>query len=104
MLADPIIGSELEEDRAIEATGGAIVNVLNASLIPHACGLYASVKSLLMAHRDFILEQEAKPFVMLKRADIRCLFECPKTLGHAMQAETMEKLDDGMKQHERSLL
>jgi hypothetical protein len=65
VLADPIIGCELEEERAIQAAMSAVIDVLDASLIAHPGGFDARVKSILLAHRRLVLEQETEPFGML---------------------------------------
>ena len=36
---DPIVRSEFEEEREIEAAGSAVIDILDASLIAHPCGL-----------------------------------------------------------------
>ena len=47
MFADPIIGSELEEERAIKAARCTVIDVLDARLIAHACGFYTGLETPL---------------------------------------------------------
>jgi hypothetical protein len=99
VLADPIIRGELEEERAIQAARSAVIDVLDASLIAHPCGFDTRVKSILLAQRCLVLKQETEPFGMIEGAGLRRLFERPEALGHAVQAEAVEKFDGGMCQY-----
>jgi hypothetical protein len=68
-------------------------------LIAHPRGFETRVKSLLLSQRSLVFEQESEPFGMFKGARLRCLFERPESLGHAMQTEAVEKFDGRMGQH-----
>jgi hypothetical protein len=98
-LADEVAGRELEEQGAIEAAGGAIVDVLDAGVMAQPCGSGARLKALLPAQRRLVFEQKAKPFGMFEGARLRGLFERLEAFGHAVQAEVMQQIERRMGQH-----
>src|ERR1700693_1603155 len=75
VLADPIIGCELEEERAIQAARSAVIDVLDASLIAHPCGFDTRVKSILLGLRCLLLGAGAGHWGMLEGTGLRRLFE-----------------------------
>src|SRR5262249_20165613 len=99
VFADPIIGSELEEERAIETARCTVVDVLDARLIAHACGFDTGVETRLLAQRGLGFEQETEPFGMVERTHLWRRLERPEAFGHAVQAEAVKKFDGRMCQH-----
>ena len=67
-FADPVAAGELQEQRAVEAAGGAEVDVLDLRGMAQPGGAGAALEPLLPAQRRLPLEQEGEPFGMLEGA------------------------------------
>ena len=80
-LADEVAGGELAEQGAIEAAGGAVIDVLDAGVVAQPCGPGARFEALLLAQRQLVLEQEAEPFGMFESAGLGGLVERLKPLA-----------------------
>src|SRR5262249_41061601 len=90
-FTDEVAGGELEEQGAIEAACGVIIDVLDAGVVAQPCGPGARLEALLPAQRRLMFEQKAEPFGMFEGACFRALFERLEALGHAVQAEVMQQ-------------
>ena len=97
--ADPVAVGELEEQRAIEPAGSAEVDILDAGLMAQPRRPGASLEALLASQRHFVVEQEAEPFGMFEVARLGRGFERLEALGHAVEAEGMQKIDGRVGQH-----
>ena len=96
MFADPIIGTELEEERTVETAVGTVIDVFDVSLKAHVRGLDTSIKALLLAECRLVLKEQRKPFGVAKGWRFRRLLKSFEALGHAVQAEAMKELDSWM--------
>src|ERR1700738_3450478 len=70
-LADEVAACELEEHRAIEATSGVVIDVLDAGIMAQPCGPGAGLEALVLPRCCLVLEQEAEPFGMFEGASLR---------------------------------
>jgi hypothetical protein len=99
-LAYPVAACELEEERAVEASLGAEVDVLDLRVMTQPGGAGTSLKALLAPHRCFLLEQDGEPFAMIEGAGFRLGSEILEGFGHAVQAEVAHHVEGGMGQHD----
>jgi hypothetical protein len=63
-LTDPVATCQLQEHLAIEPARGAIIDILDRSLVAQLGGLGAALEAFLLAQRAFALEQNAEPLRM----------------------------------------
>ena len=98
-LSDEVADGELEEQGAIEAAGGVIIDVLDAGVVAQPCGPGPRLEALLAAQRCLMFEQQAEPFGMFEGVRLGSLFERLEALGHAVQAEVMQHIEGWVGQH-----
>src|SRR5262249_41689410 len=84
-FADEVAGGELEEQGAIEAACGVIIDVLDTGVVAQPRGSGTRLEALLPTQRRLVFEQKAEPFGMFEGARLRGLFERLEALGHAVQ-------------------
>jgi hypothetical protein len=97
--ADPVARAELEEQAAVEAARGLIVDVLETRVMAETGSFGPVLKPLLTPEGDLLIEQQAEPFSMIERAGFGLSVETLEAPGHAGEAEFVEKIERWMKQH-----
>ena len=102
VLPDPVAGGELEEERSVEAAGGAEVDVLDGGAVAKLGRLEARLEALLTAGRHLVVEDQAEPFGVAEVVGFGGAGEGPEAPGHAVEAKPVEQVERGMVQHECS--
>ncbi len=101
-LGDPIAGGELEEQRPVEPARDLVIDILDAGVMAQACGSGAHFKLFLPAQGRFILEQQTKPFRVIKAARFGIVFDLLEPLGQAVETEGVQLVERRMSEHEVS--
>jgi hypothetical protein len=101
---DPFACRELLEQRAIEPSGGAIVDVLDARLLAELCRAQPRGQSLVPAPRDLFVEQQGEPVRVNEILGLVGVSELGEGLGHSVEAEGVELIEGGMSEHVGVLL
>src|ERR1700692_5040748 len=91
MGIDPAACGEFLEQRAIETARGAVVDILDRSLMAHPGIAQASEQASVAAIADLLIEQQAEPFGMGQRCGFTGCFDLPERLGHAVESEVSKK-------------
>lgn len=99
MLPDPITAGELQEQVAIEAAGGAEVDVLDLGVMAELRGTGPCLEALLTARGRFPFEQDREPFTVLELSRLRLRLEFVIRVRHAGEAELAQHVDGGVGQH-----
>ena len=103
-LTDPVAAGELEEQRAIETTDGAVVDVIDAGGMAQPGGAGAGLEALLPAQRHFLFDDEREPFGMAEAGGLWVGGEILEALGHAVEAEVTQVIEGRMGEHAGCLL
>lgn len=101
---DPVAVGELQEEIAIEAAGGAEVDVLDLGVMAQPRGARSRLEALLPARGRLAFEQQRKPFAMLEVSRFRLRLEFLIGAGHVCQAEVAQHVDGGLVSIIRCLL
>jgi hypothetical protein len=97
---DPGTLHELEEEGAIEAARGAVIDVFDASLVAQLGVAQTGGESLVAAMADFALEQQAEPFEMGELGGFAAGLDFVAGLEHGVEAELAELVERGMSEHD----
>ena len=98
-LANPVAGGKLEEERAVQPSLGAEIDIFDLRVMTQLGGTSARLEPFLPAQCRFLLKQDGKPFTMVKAAGFRLRGEVLEGLGHAVKAEFVQHVECGMFQH-----
>ena len=74
---------------AIEATGGVVIDVLDAGTVAQPCGSGTGLEALLPSQCHLVFKQQAEPFGMFEGASLCSLFEFLEALSHAVETEVV---------------
>lgn len=96
VVVDPAALDKLNEQRAIEATRGAVVDVLDACLLAQLRVAQAGRKPLVVAQRGFTFEQQREPFGVAEACGLPGCFDVGEGLGHPVEAEGVEVVEGRM--------
>ena len=96
---DPVATGELEEERAIEAADGAVIDVFDAGGLAQLGGAGAALELLLPAQGGFMFEQQRQPFGVGEIGGLGLGAEFLEALGHAVEAQGVEQVDGRMGEH-----
>ena len=96
MGIDPAAGGEFLEQRAIEAARGAVVDVLDRSLMAQPGIAQASEQASVTPIADLLIEQQGEPFGMGERGGLSGCFDLSEGLGHAVESELMKQIEGWM--------
>ena len=96
MGIDPAARGEFLEQRAIETARGAVVDILDRSLMAQPGIAQASEQASVAAIADLLIEQQAEPFGMGQRCGFTGCFDLTEGLGHAVESELMKKIESWM--------
>ena len=85
---DPLAGGELLEERAVEASGSAVVDVLDGGLAVAELGVLEPVlQATVVALGDLAVEQQGEPFGVVELVGLGLAAHLVEGLGHAGEAE-----------------
>jgi len=99
VLLDPLALRELAELAAVEAARRLVVDILDAGLLAQFCIAQACCKTLVMAQRDFVFEQQREPFGVAKRTGFALRFDVDKRFCHAVKTKSVKGIESGMGEH-----
>jgi hypothetical protein len=102
MLADPIAAGEVQEQRPVEATRLAEVDILGGGGLPQLGGACACLEPLLLTQRDFLVDQQAEPFGVFEGAAFGVGRQIAEPLCHAVKAKFVQPVQCWMVQQCRS--
>jgi len=91
-----VAGAKFEEQRAVEAADRAIIDILNARVLPQPGGAHPHFEALLPAQRYFVFEQQAEPLGVFEAAGLRIVSQLFEALSQAMQTERVQLIESGM--------
>ena len=86
MVADPLAGGELEEEGAVEAAWGPVIDVLDAGLLAQS-GIAPGGQPLVAAMGELAIDQQPEPVGMSERGGFVGGLELGKGLGHAGETQ-----------------
>jgi hypothetical protein len=101
VFIDPLTFCELAELAAIQSPRRLIVDILDAGLLAQLCVTQPCCKTLVMAQRGFVFEQQSEPFGMGKLIGLALRFDVDKGFGHAIKTEGVKLIESGMSEHLR---
>ena len=101
VLADPVAAGQAQEQRSVEATGRAEVDVLDGGGVPQLGVARAGLEALLLAQRGFLFDQQAEPLAVFEGAAFGIGFQFLESFGHAVQAKLTQSIQCRMLQHGR---
>jgi hypothetical protein len=99
VLADEVAPGELEEQGALEAASGAIIDVFDAGIVAQLRGPGAGLEALLPAQCHLMFEQQAKPFGMIEAFAVGGLFERLEAFGYAVEAKLVQEIEGRVSEH-----
>ena len=103
MLGDPAAGGQLLEQRLIEATRGAVVDIFDCGLaVPQPSGAQSGVEASGVAIGGLTVEQQRQPFGVCKIADLLLRLDLDEGLRHAVELERSQLIKGGMCEHQLS--
>jgi hypothetical protein len=100
VVVDPLALDQHCREAAVEATLGAIVDVLDAGLLAQLGVLQPLRQSLVASQRCFAFEQQRKPFGVAEACGFAAGFDVGEGLGHAVKAELMELIEGRMREQD----
>ncbi|MNL47523.1 hypothetical protein D3C87_1703160 [compost metagenome] len=74
-LPDPVAAGQLHEEIAVEAAGGAEVDILDLGVVAQLGGAGSRLEALLAAGGRLAFEKQGKPFAMLEASGFRLHLE-----------------------------
>ena len=96
MGIDPAARSEFLEQRAIEAARGAVIDILDRSLMAQPGITQTSEQAPVTPIADLLIEQQGEPFGMGERGGLSGCFDLSEGLGHAVESELMKQIEGWM--------
>jgi hypothetical protein len=90
---------KLEEQRAIKAPRGAVIDIFDGGVMAQPGIAQAREQPSVAAIGDFAIEQQAEPFGMRQGRGLTGSFDLAEGFGHAVEAEFMHQLERWMGQH-----
>lgn len=96
MVVDPAALDKLREQRAIEATRAAVVDVFDARLLAQLRVAQAGGEPFVVAQRGFTFEQQREPFSVTEACGLAGSFDVSEGLGHPVEAEGVEVIEGRM--------
>jgi hypothetical protein len=101
---NPVAGRQFQKLRAVEAARRQVLDILIVRSKAQPGGAGAVFEPLLLAQLLFLFEEQGQPLRMIEAARPRLRFKLLKTLGHAVQAETDQKVERRLGRHRASSL
>ena len=102
-FGDPVAGGEFEEQSTVEPAWVLVIDIFDGGGMTQARGSGARFELFLPAQRQFIFEQQAKPFGVIEAARLCFVFEFLKTLREAMKTKRVQLFECRMGKHEHFL-
>lgn len=99
--ADPVAGGQFEEERAIQAPYGMVIDILDTGGVAQLCRACSSLEAQLLAQRLLLFQQEGQPFGVVEIEGLGLGLEILESLGHALEAKGVQEIESGMGEHDR---
>jgi hypothetical protein len=96
MRVDPLAIGELLEQGAIKAARGAIIDILDRSLLAQLGVTQSRAKPFVVSPGFLVIEKKTEPFGMAEIRRFAGGVNLGESLGHAMEAKTMQLVESGM--------
>jgi hypothetical protein len=87
VLADPVTAGQVQEQRSVEATRLAEVDILDRGRLAQFGGACACLEPLLLTQRDLLIDQQTEPFGVFEGAAFRIGRQIAEPLCHAVEAK-----------------
>ena len=88
-VAQPLAAAQLQDQRLVQATGAAVIDVFQAGVMAQSCGLEASRQAGVFALGQLAVDHQTEAFVEAEIVDVgRCVLFA-KRLDHAVQAQDL---------------
>ena len=97
--AYPLAAGELEEQGAVQPSGGAVVHVLYAGGVAEPRGASPALEALLATLGRLVVQQQSQPVGMLQGAGFGLDGHVVEGFGHSVQAELDQAVAGRMGQH-----
>lgn len=94
--AEPVVAGELEEQGAVEAAGGAVVDIFDAGGLAQLGGAGAAFELLLPAQVRLLLQEQGQPLGVIEAAALGLGGQLLEAAGHAVEAEGVQQIERGM--------
>src|SRR5271169_964176 len=105
MLGNPFAGRELLEQRFVEPSRRAVVDILDGGLAVAQLGAtQPDLKAPGVAIGCLAIEQQSQPFGMGEIGSLPLSLQLDEGVGHAVELERLELVKGGMDQHRCVLL
>ena len=98
-VTDPLTGDEVLEERTIETTGGAIVDVLDGGGLTELGTGQAAREAAVVAGSDLAIDEEAEPIGVRHPGRLGIVLQFDEGIGHGGEAECAQAIDGGVKEH-----
>lgn len=99
MVAQPLAGGELLEQRAVEAARRVQIDVFDNGGLAQLGLAQAAGKALVLAAGRLAVDQQAEPVFPAQLGGVGRVLQLDEGIGHGRQAERAQPLDRGMDQH-----
>jgi hypothetical protein len=99
MTLDPLASRQLLEQRAVEAAGGAMIDVLRGGLLAQACEPQPGGQPLAVAFQRLALDQHGQPVLEAKISGIGVAALLLERARHAGEPEFAQAVGGGVGQH-----
>src|SRR5712691_9278033 len=101
-LLDPAPGGQRLEQRTVEASGGAIIDVFDRRLVAQPGVAQPCPQASIVALGGFAIEQEAEPFGMREIGALQVGLQLGKGTRHAGEPELVHLVEGGVGQHDQA--
>ncbi len=98
VLTDPITAGQVQEQRPVEATRLAEVDIFDRGGLPKLGGSCACLEPLLLTQRDLLVDQQTEPFRVLEGMAFGIGREVAEPLCHAVEAKFVQAIQCWMVQ------
>jgi hypothetical protein len=98
-VTDPLTGDEVLEERTIETTGGAIVDVLDGGGLTELGTGQAAREAAVVAGSDLAIDEEAEPIGVRHPGRLGIVLQFDEGIGHGGEAEGAQAIDGGVNEH-----
>ena len=96
MGVDPAAGGEFLEQGAIETARGAVIDILDGSLMAEPGVAQAGEQAPVPPIADLAIEQQGEPFGVGQRGGLTGCFDLAEGHGHAVEPELMKQIEGWM--------
>src|SRR5215831_3199458 len=104
VFAHPLAGGEGLEERAIEPSRSAVVDVLDGGGLTQLGGGQAVRETAVVAKRNFAIDEQAEPVGMRHLGGLRIVLQFDEGVGHGGKTEGAQTFDGWMNEHDNVLI